>query len=111
MTDKDDIFLRELFASPQIVDDGFSQRIVWKIRRQLWLERLTLPAAVIVGALFSVKPMAQLAEMLFRLSPVQHMLKVDLSVTGMPALLNTQNLILGGLVFLAGMLIYQIVED
>ena len=58
--DAEDRLLESLFASGSINDDGFSDRIVRRIRRQMWIRRLTLPTAVLVGAAVALKPATQL---------------------------------------------------
>ena len=65
--DADDIRLEKLFSSEAIADDGFSDRIVGKIRRRLWLRRLSLPIAAAIGASISIKPMAGLITSLYGL--------------------------------------------
>ena len=58
--DSDDRFLESMFQAEAIADDGFSDRIVRRIRRQMWVRRLALPVAMLVGASIAVKPALQL---------------------------------------------------
>ena len=62
--DEDDRLLESMFASESIADDGFSNRVVTQVRRRIWLRRLALPVATVVGALVSFKPLAGLVKML-----------------------------------------------
>ena len=48
--DADDRLLESMFAAEPIADAGFSVRIVKKIRRRLWVRRLALPLAAVIGA-------------------------------------------------------------
>ena len=57
--DAEDRLLDTLFASESIDDDGFSDRIVSRIRRQMWIRRLTLPVAILVGGAIALKPATQ----------------------------------------------------
>ncbi len=66
--DAEDRLLESMFESVPVADDGFSISIVRKLRRRLWLRRLTLPIAAAVGALFAVKPLAGLVTTLAGLS-------------------------------------------
>ena len=54
--DAEDRLLESLFSAEPIADDGFSNRVVVKIRRRLWLRRLTLPVAAAIGAAIAFKP-------------------------------------------------------
>ena len=54
--DAEDKFLESLFSAETIADDGFSERVVVKIRRRQWLQRLTLPIAATIGAAIAFKP-------------------------------------------------------
>ncbi len=59
--DADDRMLEALFSTDPVADDGFSERIVRRIRRRLWLRRLALPSAAAVGAAISLEPLVTLA--------------------------------------------------
>jgi len=54
--DAEDEFLESLLGAEAIADDGFSDRIVVKIRRRQWLRNLMLPVAATIGAAIAFKP-------------------------------------------------------
>ena len=58
--DAEDRLLNAMFQAEPIANDGFSDRVVRRIRRQMWIRRLALPIAMIVGAAIAVKPAIQL---------------------------------------------------
>ena len=58
--DAEDRMLESLFASEPIADDGFSQRVVGQIRRRIWIRRLALPVAMLIGGAIAIKPASQL---------------------------------------------------
>lgn len=62
LKDREDLRLEAMFASAPIGDDGFSDRVMSRIRRQIWVQRLTLPIAFVVGAAFAARPLMQLVE-------------------------------------------------
>ena len=66
--DAEDLRLEALFASESVPDNGFSARIEKRIRRQLWVRRLALPTAVLVGGLIAAKPLSGLVVSLTRLA-------------------------------------------
>ena len=82
LKDDEDRLLESLFASAPIADDGFSTMIEKRVRRQLWLRRMVLPVAALVGAIISFKPLAGLVTMLAGLTTLipQDVLKVPSDV-------------------------------
>ena len=60
MQDAQDRVLESMFASESIDDNGFSDRVMGRIRRQLWVRRLALPVAMVLGVAIAVKPATQL---------------------------------------------------
>jgi len=70
MKDTEDRKLESLFASDAIPDAGFSTRIEKRIRRQLWVRRLALPIAVVIGGAIAVKPLAGLVTSLMNFMSV-----------------------------------------
>ena len=60
MQDAEDRLLESMLRSDSVADNGFSDRVVRQIRRQMWIRRLALPVAMVAGAAIAVKPMTQL---------------------------------------------------
>ena len=60
LKDAEDRLLESMFKVEPIDDDGFSKRIVTRIRRRLWLRRLALPVAMLVGGAIAIKPATEL---------------------------------------------------
>lgn len=60
LKDDADRKLELLFSSGSLPDDGFSRRVVQTVRRQMWIRRLSLPIALAIGALITLKPLLQL---------------------------------------------------
>jgi hypothetical protein len=58
--DETDRLLDSMFASEPVADDGFSARIVKKVRRRIWVRRLTLPVATLIGGLIAFKPLTEM---------------------------------------------------
>jgi hypothetical protein len=55
LKDAEDRFLESMFQSAPISDDGFSRRIVCRIRQKIWIRRLTLPVAMLIGGVIAVE--------------------------------------------------------
>ena len=58
--DAEDRLLETMFRAELIEDAGFSDRIIGRIRRGIWLRRLTLPVAMLIGGAIAVKSLLQL---------------------------------------------------
>ena len=67
MKDEQDRLLESMFESAPIADNGFSDQIVRRVRRKLWLRRITLPVAVVIGLLIAFRPMAALVTGVYEL--------------------------------------------
>jgi len=65
--DEQDRLLESMFESAPIADDGFSGQIVSRIKRKLWVRRLALPVAALLGGLIAFKPMAALLKGIYGL--------------------------------------------
>ena len=68
MRDNEDRLLESMFRSEPINDDGFSNRIITRIRRRIWLRRLALPIAMLAGAAIAIKPLLQVVAVLSALT-------------------------------------------
>lgn len=64
LKDETDTTLESMFGAEPVRDDGFSSRVVARIRRQMWMRRLSLPVAFLIGIAISAKPLVQLANAL-----------------------------------------------
>lgn len=75
LKDAEDELLESLFAAEAIADDGFSSRIESRIRRRLWVRRLSLPIAATIGGVVAFKPAAgivtTLADVALRMVPAE----------------------------------------
>jgi hypothetical protein len=60
MQDAEDRLLESMFQSDSVADNGFSDRVIHRIRRQMWVRRLALPVAMVTGAAIALKPATQL---------------------------------------------------
>jgi hypothetical protein len=103
-----DRLLVSAFAAGPIADDGFSDRIVATLRRRIWVNRLALPIAVLVGAAFALKPLLQLVNALV---PMLGVMPVELARLPMQYLPQLQIVVMGGMAFAAGIMLIKILEE
>ena len=112
MKDAEDRKLESLFASDAIADDGFSTRIEKRIRRQLWVRRLALPVALLIGGAIAVKPLANLLTALFRfISVLPENVSGNLGVVSSINLPQMSTIMLGGMLVLVAVMIMRMLED
>ena len=60
LKDSEDRFLESIFESGPIADNGFSAGVMTRLKRRLWIRRLALPVAFVIGGVIAVKPLSQL---------------------------------------------------
>lgn len=108
MKDNDDLKLEALFASERIADDGFSDRVVSRIRRRLWVRRWTLPIAVLVGGLIAAKPAS---EVLLAMGRIVTALPDDLRSVPLDSLPSATIFVLGGSIVGIMALLIGLLED
>jgi len=108
LKDAEDRLLESMFETEAIADDGFSDLVVKKVRRRLWLRRLTLPVAAIIGGTISVKPLTQLVIAVSSLSSMIPGNLFGLAATYIP---QGQTVILGAILLAVCMLGVRAIED
>lgn len=107
-SDAQDRILESVFQSEPVPDDGFSDKIVFTIRRRIWINRLALPVAVIIGAAFALKPAAQLV---IALLPLLNVVPGDMFRAPLQFLPQLQMILLGGMTFGAGITLFKVFEE
>lgn len=99
LKDKEDARLEALFRTAPVEDNGFSERVVARVRRGIWIRRWTLPLAALIGALIAAKPATQL---LLAMTDILAMLPADVRNVELESLPQLATFIFGGTV--AGLL-------
>ena len=111
LKDSDDLKLEALFRSESVLDDGFSARIVSRVRRKIWIRRLSLPTAFVIGVIIATKPLMQLASLVPKLLSIvpQSLASVfDLQLGGM---FQGTTVILGIMLLAAMLMIGRMLEE
>ena len=111
LKDAEDRLLEAMFRSEPIADEGFSGHVVARIRRRLWVQRLALPIAMLVGGAIAVKPATQLVAAASKLLTIVPQGLLDAPTTWIPQIQNvafgatlTQTVVLGAMLLVAGVL-------
>ncbi len=108
MKDKEDLKLESLFRSEKIADDGFSDCVVARVKRQIWIRRLTLPVAILIGGLIAAKPAA---ELLMLLPAIMTYVPEDLRIVPENLLPHVSTLVIGAALAGAMTFLIRTLED
>jgi len=106
--DAEDRMLESMFDGAAIADDGFSVLVVRKIRRRLWLRRLAVPLATIIGGAIAIKPLIGLA---VAVSSLSSLIPQDFVNTVAALVPQAPTLVLGAMLLAACMLGLRTIED
>lgn len=106
--DAEDRFLESLFESEPVADNGFSSAVMKKINRQLWLRRLTLPCAAVIGGIIAFKPLAGLVT---ALANFWTLVPDDILSGAAASIPQVQTILLGAILLVAGLLGARLLED
>jgi hypothetical protein len=108
LKDNEDKKLESLFRLEPVRDDGFSSRVVTRLKRRLWIRRLTLPVAFVLGAAVALKPLSQLV---VTFSKLLLLLPVEISGFSLSTMPQASTVMLGGLFLVAMLMITKMLED
>ena len=106
--DAQDQLLEALLQTEAIADNGFSDRIVGKIQRRLWVRRLSLPFAVVIGASVSIKPLSDLVESLYGLLAAAPAGLVEIPIDWLPPVYQ---IVMGGMLLVVAVLSVRMLEE
>jgi len=106
--DEQDRLLESMFESAPIADDGFSGQIVRRIRRRLWVRRVTLPLAALLGGLVAFQPMVALLKGLYS---VLSSMPIDFVPSLSDSLPSLQLIVTGALILFVTLFSLSMLED
>ena len=111
MKDAEDLKLEALFSEDAIADDGFSAKVVSRVRRQVWVRRLSLPVAIMLGSLVGIKPLLELAGTLPQIFSVIPVDKLGLDLISGYTLPQGSTLMIGAALIMAVVLAGRLLEE
>ncbi|MBT8101049.1 MAG: hypothetical protein KJO82_14940 [Gammaproteobacteria bacterium] len=85
--DADDRWLESMLRDDTIADNGFTDRVVGRLRRRIWLRRWVLPLAMFIGGVIAIKPATELLGAILKvvnLLPANLVRLPDITVLQMP---------------------------
>lgn len=111
LKDRVDLRLEAMFVSAPIGDDGFSDRVTSRIRRQIWVQRLALPIAFVVGAAIAARPLVQLVESVSGLLKfIPQTVAGNMATLSIAELPQLQVIVLGSTVLLAALMFGKLAQ-
>ncbi len=108
MKDAQDRMLESMFESAPIADNGFSARVMRRVRRKMMFRRLSLPIAVLIGGAIAFKPFAAILGFAYQLLLQLPDELVASAVAGLPTL---QVVVTGALILCAAIYSLSMLED
>jgi hypothetical protein len=111
LKDDTDLKLESLFRSQPVQDDGFSVKVVSRVRRRIWVRRLALPVAITVGTLIAAKPLLQLASAIPKLLMIVPDSMSGLDNLPLSSLPQNTTVIFGAMLLFAVMMVGKMLED
>jgi len=108
LKDTEDKLLESLFRLDPVRDNGFSLKIISRIKRRIWIRRLTLPAAFVIGAAIAVKPLSQLVVTFSKFLTLIPANVGSLSLDNFPQI---STVLLGGLLLVGMMMVTKMLEE
>ena len=106
--DVTDRALEALFRAEPIADDGFSARIVSRVRRRLWFRRLAVPVAAVIGGVIAIRPVAELVGIVVKLFGLVPSDVLSLPLSFLP---QFQLVVLGGMLFAVVLTFMRFIEE
>jgi hypothetical protein len=114
MKDNEDRALEALFASEPIADDGFSNRVLARVRRRVWIQRLALPTAFVAGLAIAAKPALEILGVLSGLAtmlPLEAAPNVRSMVEAAGSMTNATTMVFVGVTAVAAMFLLPAFDD
>jgi hypothetical protein len=114
LQDEADKMLESLFRSEPVRDDGFSVNVVKRVRRKMWIQRLSMPVAMAIGVAIAAKPLVQLATAIPNLMtavPTSVGSVANIEGISLGSLPQTSTIILGLVLLGAIMMVSQLLEE
>ena len=111
LKDEADTALESLFGSEPVRDEGFSLRVAARVRRQMWVRRLSLPVAFLIGIVVSAKPLLQLANALPNLLGSVPLGGINMDQLPISSIPQSSTMVLGVMLLAAVLMASRMLEE
>ena len=111
LKDKEDLKLESMFRSDPVPDDGFSVNVVSRVRRRIWIRRLSMPVAIGLGLIVSARPILEVVNVVPELA--NSLFGASLSIDQLPVgdIPQLSTMLFGATLLMAVMLASRILEE
>ena len=113
--DKEELRLEALFRSDPLPDNDFSAKVMTRVRRQIWIRRLTMPIALVLGGLIAFKPATEVVSSMSKIMSVlpASLTNISLDLPNVPVDSVTQvtPYLIGGAMLFFAVFLYQVLEE
>ena len=111
LKDSEDLKLEALFRSEPLEDDGFSSRVVTRVRRRIWVQRLSLPIAFVIGGAIAAKPFLQLVTLVRTVTAQIPQGLTSFSDLPLASTIQGSTIVLGFMLLAVMMMIARVLEE
>ncbi len=111
LKDSEDLKLEALFRFESVRDDGFSAGVVSRVRRRMWVQRLSLPVAFVIGAIIAAKPLMQLADLLPKVTGIVPQTLANILDLQLEGMFQGTTIVLGIMLLAAMLMVGRMLED
>ena len=115
LKDKEELRLEAMFKSDPLPDLGFSKKVMRRVRRQMWIRRLTMPIALLIGGSIAIKPASELVitmTKVFNVLPSNlTSVALDLPSMSVDSLPQMMTLFVSGLIALVALAFVRVLEN
>lgn len=108
LKDNEDRRLESLFRSDPVPDAGFSRKVMSRIRRRIWIRRLALPTAFVIGAAIALKPLSQLV---VAFSQLLTLIPADFGGLSLDIIPQASTILLGAMLLAAMSMVTKMLAD
>ncbi|MFQ6007272.1 MAG: hypothetical protein ACE5OQ_17425 [Woeseia sp.] len=108
LKDNEDRKLETLFSSEPVADAGFSRKVMSRIRRRIWIRRLSLPTAFVIGAAIALKPLSQL---IVAFSQLLTLIPADFAGLSLDIVPHASTIVLGAMLLAAMSMVTKLLAD
>ncbi|MFQ5548761.1 MAG: hypothetical protein ACE5FV_10745 [Woeseia sp.] len=108
LKDNEDRQLESLFRSDPVPDAGFSRKVMSRIRRRIWIRRLALPTAFVIGAAIALKPLSQLV---VAFSQLLTLIPADFGGLSLDIIPQASTILLGAMLLAAMSMVTKMLAD
>ena len=108
ISDAEDRLLESMFRSEPLDDDGFSKKVIARIRRRRWISSLALPIATLLGGAFAYQPVVELVR---AIPTLLNLIPADVLAVPLQLMPQVQLVVMGGMLLAVGLAFLNVLAE